>query len=289
MTGSGTKENPYIIENFNDLLNISGGSGTYYLLGTDIDINDTSYAAQWSTITINCSHFDGGNHTIKNIFLNNSSTSTLKSIFKFADKQVTYFKNINLENIYINGGKSTIFSNISSYNVYFSGINLSFTSNISFNSATDLYFIVQSGKEIFIENSSINCLARASMVLGLFRGTMTNCHINADITYTSSNNSSSTYLFSEKMLNTAVFANISSQSSITTPPSGNMSNCYFVLPTLNHISRFTTSGNIYGTCFYDKDVAPTTTAFDSNIYALSTENCKNTEYLKSIGFIVEGE
>ena len=39
MTGTGTQTDPYIIESFEDFLNISGGENSYYKLGVNIDAN----------------------------------------------------------------------------------------------------------------------------------------------------------------------------------------------------------------------------------------------------------
>ena len=50
MTGTGTQTDPYIIESFEDFLNISGGENSYYKLGVNIDANDTPYAEGWEAM-----------------------------------------------------------------------------------------------------------------------------------------------------------------------------------------------------------------------------------------------
>ena len=53
MTGTGTQTDPYIIESFEDFLNISGGENSYYKLGVNIDANDTPYAEGWEAVNAN--------------------------------------------------------------------------------------------------------------------------------------------------------------------------------------------------------------------------------------------
>ena len=288
MKGTGTQHNPYIIESFDDLLCINGGQDTYYTLGTDIDANDTPYSSGWTPIDLNCSYFDGANHTIRNIIINNTSLSEVKSVFRLSDTQSTAIRRLNFENLYINGGKSTVFSGVNSYPVYLSEMNFSFTATLGITSASGFSLLTAGTKNSFMENSTINCTISTIAITPIFRGDITNCHIKENITFTS-NPSSENLITSTNLMNTAVFANIISRnSSSSIRPAAKLANCYFVMPEMQNISTFNTANNISGCCFYDADVAPDTVKFDT-MYALSSENCKNPEHLKSIGFLTEGE
>ena len=63
-----------------------------------------------------------------------------------------------------------------------------------------------------------------------------------------------------------------------------------------NISNVYWNSSLTGPCFYDSDVAGAAAVqntYSSNanpgwLYALTTEQCKDVEYLKSIGYLVEG-
>ncbi len=74
MTGLGTQQDPYIIENWTDFFNITDSS-CYYKLGCNLDANDYNNGV-WTACTLSCAELDGNGHIVRNI--NNTSTASNK-------------------------------------------------------------------------------------------------------------------------------------------------------------------------------------------------------------------
>lgn len=68
MTGTGTQTDPYIIMDYTDLCNITGGSNKYYKLGADIDFSQTDRKSDAGSIVVAFKELDGDGHTISNYF-----------------------------------------------------------------------------------------------------------------------------------------------------------------------------------------------------------------------------
>ena len=291
MRGTGTQSDPYIIECFDDLLQIDGGTGTYYKLGVDIDANDTPYAESgWQTVSLNCTELDGDNHTIRNIVVLNPNENVLKYAFAITVQSNFNLCRLNLENVYLNGGMSAVFKVDSDGLNEFSEVNISIRASQTVSPFYTNYLSILSygWTEITLKNSCINCTLNAAASVPLIAGSALNCHIRLNSKF-SELGSDDRIFATSKLANTAVFANLEcTGNSVTVYPSSNIYNSYFVMPAMSGISSFNTEYSIKTVSFYDADEAPGTVTFNDNLNALTTEQCKSAEYLRSIGFLAEG-
>lgn len=291
MRGTGTQSDPYIIECFDDLLQIDGGTGTYYKLGVDIDANDTPYAESgWQTVSLDCTELDGDNHTIRNIVVVNLSSGQLKSAFNITSQSGFRLFRLNLENVYLNGGMSAVFQNDNDISVEFSEVNVSVRASQTVSSFYTGSIAILSGGwyGIMVKNSCISCKLNGISSVPLIRGTALNCHLSYDMKFSELGYDNK--IFATDMLtNTAVFANLEcTGNSVTVYPANEVHNSYFVMPSMTGISSFNTEYSIKSVSFYDADKAPETVTFNDNLNALTTGQCKSAEYLRSIGFLAEG-
>lgn len=291
MRGTGTQSDPYIIENFADLLQINGGIGTYYKLGTDIDANDSPYAETgWQSVGINCTELDGDNHTIRNITIINTSVSELKTAFSITAQSAFRLCNLNLENVYLNGGKSCIFqkNNNSSATFYRVNVAAKALQSVASNYTSNLSLLIYSQVGITIENSCINCNLHSLCTVPLVRGSLVNCHIKYDIEFTTLGSDSKLFA-TDKLMNTAAFSNLTGKgASVDVYAASEIYNSYFVMPTMTNIRSFKTDNAVKTVSFYDADEAPESVVFSANLNALTTQQCKSADYLRSIGFLAEG-
>ena len=120
--GAGTHENPYIIENGNQLAYAVTKSGNelHYKLANDIVLNDTSYdgwqagAHGWvqnSSYRFN-GEMDGDGHTIEGLYWNAASANTRYGLFAYCGKanngtHVAVFKNITFTGASVNHSAKT--------------------------------------------------------------------------------------------------------------------------------------------------------------------------------------
>ena len=79
ISGSGTENDPYIIENEDDFISIQSKLSAHYKLNSDLSFTSTTGAIVEGTFT---GVFDGNGHTVKlDINVNSSSTNTYDSLF----------------------------------------------------------------------------------------------------------------------------------------------------------------------------------------------------------------
>ena len=94
--GSGTKDDPYLIQTPADLDAMIYGSGLYHKLDNDIDLSDFnnvttgSTIVQWKAIETYDGYFDGNNHTISGLSFHNMS-----GVIGFIEMNIGEIKNVN--------------------------------------------------------------------------------------------------------------------------------------------------------------------------------------------------
>lgn len=112
--GDGTAEAPYIIESAGQMVYLSvvvnaktaGFDTLHYKLVSDIDLENQSWSGIGTIANSFKGHFDGGNHTISNLNIDNSSSETV-CIGLFGQIDNAYVGNINVNGtISINKNKS---------------------------------------------------------------------------------------------------------------------------------------------------------------------------------------
>ena len=99
LEGKGTKESPYLIYNFNDMLTASrlSNESKYFKLMSNLDYKNEKFYKLGSTSRPFNGVFDGNGYTLKNIVLNGED-----NIGMFVDNKGT-IKGLNIENISVTG------------------------------------------------------------------------------------------------------------------------------------------------------------------------------------------
>ncbi|TQQ83195.1 hypothetical protein EXD82_09555 [Peptacetobacter hominis] len=147
--GEGSLENPYVVSNleefkaFRDDVNSGNNySGKYIKLGADIDLNNEEWTpigyGKWEQEFNSKAfrgNFDGGNHTIKNLKII-TDTDYSSGLFSLAGEN-SYMRNINIENVIIEGSGKAVGSLIGyGKNVNVDNITVKGNINIEGNSST---------------------------------------------------------------------------------------------------------------------------------------------------------
>lgn len=306
MNGTGTKDDPYqvtTVAEFYEAIAEHSSKYPYVKLMNDIDFNDYNYWNLKST-RIDFTEFDGQNHVIKNIF------------FKDIDKLFYIINSTKQRTL-----KNTIFEVIE-FETITSSYFISFNSTDTESFVVNCEFRVKQFKYMYSLSSLIyagnywrflNCVFNIDYYDAGFSGKifdfsatgtsskypyMDNCEININL-YICKNDDNKLNIFytsrSGIFRNNAIFINthcsISSDKVVNLFSNGcKVYNISVVLQnkgkqdlkTLNFID----TTELQSICIYDKDVLGTTiqNTTDSNLIALTTEQMKDSEYLKSIGF-----
>ncbi len=316
MTGEGTKNNPYLITSVQELYSMGevGGADVYFRLVTDIDFNGTEYAENFVPIPIYCAEFDGNGHTIRNIYCNTSGTAVVFSDMTSTEESNTVeIKNLTFENIELVAADIAFFS---AYSGTTSG-----TINLSECIISMRCTLTQSPSNSSSAQKGLMCDFYRTVNMYLctvkleFDGIreyslLTNCSVNRsqfyiDIRYISTNTAASdkTSLFYKvNMTDTAVFGKVTADNTISTnvfhfATDNNHSNCYQAVE-YNNVATLCWDACMISPCFYNSDLTKgvkniknepgSGTTYAVNFLALTTEQCKDAEYLRSVGFICEG-
>ena len=274
MTGTGTQNDPYIIENYSDLLNITEGSTKYYKLGVDIDVSQYR-SPNDAPINLKAAEFDGDGHTISNFFRRENSSDNVNSMFSQNISTPTVVKNLNITGAYLAGGKTSLvyplYNNSTIRNCRISAKIVDTGSAFSFmqfKSFQDCEILLEGQCNILKPLSSTNiegCLIKYDMICN---------QLNATTTFGTSNLLCG---IRGRIKNLGTSGEIRLTSTST--------NSYYAID-INTATAVYIS-NVSGVNFYDSevmagvaDVMPVKTG----LYALTTEQCKNAEYLQEIGF-----
>lgn len=310
MTGSGTAENPYIIMNIDDLYSMSatGNNETYFSLGADIDFNDTEYAENFVPISLNCKKFDGNGHVIRNV--NYSLMEATASMFTVSGTDETSeitIENLKIENIRLSGTSVFLFGN-SAGKCNISLTHCTFVLNdittISTLTATETNkFCLMHDKNIKIIADYCTFAVKVSYAKTyafLSWDSISHTQVSIEIDFTNGSSSGNAYnaMCSASNVSDSYFfvkiRNKNSKTNIDVSSSACVFNhSYFIFQEIKNIAYIDWYGNIASTCFYDKEllnqVSETSavkcdTAYVSNVHALTTQQCKDAVYLRSIGF-----
>lgn len=127
--GTGTENNPYLIEDVEDLNAIRNNLGAYYRLISNINMNIYPYneGAGWDPIDGFYGTLDGDGYIISNLYINKPNRDGV-GLFGMTPRtsctrRVDFFKNIILENVNITG-RDRVAALLGDYNsIYFNSIN----------------------------------------------------------------------------------------------------------------------------------------------------------------------
>ncbi len=316
MTGEGTKINPYLITNVQELYSMGdvGGTDVYFRLDTDIDFNGTEYAENFVPIPLFCAELDGNGHTIRNIYCNTSGTAVIFADMTSTDTSNTVeVKNLTFENIELAAADITFFG---AYSGTTKGtVNLSeciismrctLTQQLTNTSTSykglmhDLYRTVN--MYLCTVKLEFNGIKEHSLLTG---SAVNRSQFYIDIRYLKTNTLASCYsslFYKVDMTDTAIFGKVTADNDSSAniyhfATNGNHSNSYQAVE-YNNVATMNWDVCMVSPCFYNTDLttgvnnitnSPSVgTTYAVNFLALTTEQCKNAEYLRSAGFICEG-
>jgi len=310
MTGNGTSTNPYVISTAEELYSLStlGGSEVYCKLGRDIDLNGTQYAENFQVIPINCISLDGNGHSIRNIVYSDSTATV--SAFKLMVNG-TQIKNTVFENIRLSGKDVTLFTKNGNDSSTVNFEKCVFAVNADYLQ----YNVLSSGAKRCLfhkEYIKFNCnLCTFSVSANFYMpqsvisdSTLNRCQFNLNIKFINAiSNYSELYscvsycnvsecYFIGAVKFTGASSNYYFTGSNSSDSYSNFSASYIALD-LQNLNNFYFSANFMSVCFYDSTRTGTVTirsnvsATASRLLGLTTAQCKNAEYLRSVGFECE--
>lgn len=306
MTGSGTSSNPFVITTAEDLYLVAdeGSQSKYFKLGADIDFTGTSYAKNFSSLRIKFRSFDGCGHTIRGIYKNavGSSFNLFNDSSTSNDYAPVTIKNLTLE-AEILADTIRIFNytnTTSTYNI----TNCTFILNCT-GGAPD------TGGLINTDNLAVN-FSYSTLILNadlssarplMMNGSFTGSQVRSDTVLRASDSSvtDNALWHGVTMADTGFFGTVDlrdgseNTGSVLWAYGGTHGNAYQVIEYRN-IAEALWDGNISTVCFFDSEKCGSaevknTVSEEQNmlIHSLTTAQCTDAEYLRSIGYVCEGE
>ncbi|MDE6834920.1 MAG: hypothetical protein K2J39_11855 [Ruminococcus sp.] len=312
MNGMGTSENPYIIMTAQDLFSMAeyGGNDIYFSLGADIDFNNTPYAENFTPITLNCRKLSGNNHVIRNVNYVTPESDSSMFILTGETQNIT-IENLFIENIRLSGKNVYLFGNsggIHNISLKHCTVVMNDMIVLSQTSADENYkHCIMHDNDIKISADYCTFLIKAQSyrIYPFFFGdTISHTQMKFEVYVKVFSNSTGGYnsLITDSIVSDSYFfVNISSNLTSCTVTfdfsshTSRFSGCYLVCEMCSVLISLYWYGEIQSTCFYDIDVlkknnmtAVVLTDNNKNIYKLTTQQCKDAEYLRSIGFSCMG-
>lgn len=306
MTGTGTKKDPFIIQTADDLYSMKelGGADVCCRLDSDIELNGTPYAENFIPIPVNWSSLDGNGHKIRNILV--SEPEGYASVFDVMVGGTIDISGLMLENTVICGNVITLFASgtgvKASINLYDCALMLKISHNSSCSYIEGISMLHGEGMTVSSDLSVISISGTVKTDYAIFYGgSVRRSQVILDLLTHDSSNASLTEcsLFrrvtvSDSWLTGSISCDVLSSTNMfhVSDRSSSFSNCYQAV-SMNNISRVYWSNTFASACFYDNDLMAdasyySTQSRSSIFYGLTTAQCKDPEYLSSIGFICGG-
>ncbi|MDE7138331.1 MAG: hypothetical protein K2O29_07745 [Ruminococcus sp.] len=317
MNGAGTPENPYVIMNADELYSMSetGGDEVCFSLGADIDLSLTKYADKFEPIPIKCLKFSGNGYMIRNVNFNlPNGSANMFTIMNDTENSTVTVDNLVLENIRLIGSDVFLFASDDSKKYNLSLEYCSFTLNeIVYASeakntdGTRNCLIHDTNISVDTDYCTFSAQVDFTKTHALFSGdTIRHTQIRAELSTISFSVTDDAYnailsgvtisdsymLWSMKRRGSSTTVNLAMSSSDC-----NFSRFYTVCEPFSSISTIYWRGHIGTPCFYDSEVlkkhlpnakfesgVSSTNANSKNILELTTAQCKDVNYLRSVGF-----
>lgn len=295
MTGTGTAEDPYIVDTIEDFRTAIATSCDYVKLDTDLDCSDMDY---WTGVAIQAVTIDLCGHTIKNINITPIvadknylfSCSITKSTIKNGTFQSIYGTNV--ECIYKNTYRASSYTYAYFIDVKFSGIlTLSNTNNIFENYGGSSTWSSYPGS-LYFTRCSINLKITNNVKYSVF---FTRTDERAKIVHDSCNykfdfTSEHDYPLNGVFQNSKLTGNINLTSSNTSYIFYKLNSCVIAVSLSSVAKVCMTYVACAGLTVVDVDLMTGCSEYgntdDTNIKYLTTAQMKSAEYLNSIGFPV---
>ncbi len=315
MTGTGIKTDPYIITTVDELYEMDtlGGYNVYFKLGADLDYNGTEYNKNYVRIPFKFAELDGDGHSIKNIHIENPDAyAVVANLYNESYAPSTQvMKNVNFENTIVSGKYVHFFAgpaDTTSLNITNCKFSVTFRpgGNQTNGNSGNSSFMSTGCRYLYFDL----CTFAITMDLMnayplLCNGSFKRGQIDVNIRYLHGNDYSTQndgLFYFETVTDSYIFGNVAQLGE----PIEGKNNFYFSIygthKEFYQVIRYTNISDVYwnssimSPCFYDKDVAGNINmgTYSSNpnpgwIYSLSTEQCKDAAYLRSLGYLVEGD
>lgn len=310
MTGTGIQSDPYIITSAEELYEISslGDGDTYFRLGSDIDFNGTPYAEKFEPIPVKFRELDGNGHCIRNIYINTLSSASVFNVIRNSNGAQTAIKNLTLENVSIMASYVNLFTSGSGSNVvnlYGCTLLLDLSQNVAISSNSSYgSLICNSYVTVNYElcTVSIKALMRNPFPL-ISRANFYRSHLCLDLDIISG---LSSYVQSVAVFDNSKLTDSYLTGSISYRDSGDVNyfqianylcvaqNFYMAIELVGR-SMFYCDMSTKTDCFFDSELmnGAVHNQYNSSncnkFHALTTAQCKDADYLNSIGFICAGD
>ena len=295
LDGDGTQENPYQITTVAEFRGMND-STAYFKLMNDLDVNDSEWVTGWTEATMNFKELDGDGKSIWNINADLYGAYENEGVGVFYVSKNSTIKNLNIMNTIMVGTNVRLFKVQESgmtFNIEGCQIYLDF--NTTSSSATRHSFngvLCGYPSKMGINKCVLNLKGTTTCVLvygdGSSDGAVTNNHIAIDIKKTNVNTNSNCLIyagtvFSKNFIRGKLELIGSTDFRFTM---GNPQQCYVACEIISSSAVRFSGQNPTSTCFYDQELAGITMTAQPNVRALTTEQCKDKDYLNSIGFVV---
>lgn len=302
MNGTGTKNDPFVIMTAEELYHMGeyGGNDVYCRLGADISLNGTPYGENFTPIPVCCGHLDGAGHSIKNIYVNTVDSDV--NLFSVTSDTTVEISNLVIENIELSALNSYVFSSGNDTGCTVELYNCTFILNVRrLDRDTS-----SSGSRCLLHNNLIVVNAELctfavkgnyEVPYSIFKnGAMKRSHLRLELTVQEmlSTSADGAAIFNNAIVTDSYFTgkikgvgyNI-----LMAHEDAAFSNCYHAIE-YEAVSGAYWNAAFLTPCFYDADKMGSaeyrrTVNGGWYFYGLTTEQCKNADYLRSIGFIVE--
>lgn len=294
LNGDGTQENPYQITTVAEFRGMND-STAYFKLMNDLDVNDSEWASGWAAPTLKFKKLEGNGCKFRNAICNSNFVSV--------GAATNVFKNMEFQNIILPNNCSFCATTQSDATVTFEKCNLEIHNGYTF-------WYETRGLSCQIKNSSLslnNWVGRGED--SFFRRTrIENCMVNFNNCKLPPTSQGALHYYYDEVENTIIsscfLGDLTLQADLTQDNQhqygliskftvGNpVQRSYFAF-TLNkngytiaeNYPFISYSGNINNS-FYDAELMGHTFASKTGLSALTTAQCKDKDYLNSIGFVV---
>lgn len=290
MLGTGTQADPYQITTVAEFRSMND-STAYFKLMNDLDVNDSEWASGWTEATVEFLEFDGNGHEIRNI--NCPSMNSNGILYSSSAARTATIKNTNFLNIVMVGRNGTFYNSgvsSTSFYVHFLNCKFSFFCNIPTNSKAYSLFGHERAN-VKLSECAVTITGTIGMIITSYASSavvvLQNCafYMDCDITYASALFGSFSY-DNKRAVNVYVTGKLRFATSTPYMFSQAYTQCYVACEITSTSTVKFTSGTSATTCFYDKELAGITMEAQTNVHALTTAQCKDKDYLNSIGFLV---
>lgn len=294
MLGTGTQLDPYQITTVAEFRSMND-STAYFKLMNDLDVNDSEWASGWTQATISCAQVNFDGFELRNI--NYSGTGS--ALYFGADAHVYQPK---ISNAVLIGNTASLYnSNDKVVKLTDGTVNVAFSGDISGTKG-----ILSGIAPLRLTNMACNIQVTSDQFGRGLGGTgsstnpptnIINTHINLDWHVTSETSGSIAGSWNNKGVcqNVRISGKFSADENATQSTFGllnfgmsyTQAQCYCSAEFENISSVSFNNGYApTGTCFYDSEKAGIVLTTQENVYALTTAQCKDKDYLNSIGFVV---